>query len=141
MAEVMPMQIRGKGNAFAVGIGNWAVGTLWNQVSPIALGKLRWQYYFVFVAWSEFLCSPLDPMWIPPADKACTVDLCVSLPVIYLLFQETQQKSLEDIDLLFERRSRDGVPDMTDEAVEQIESGKIGVTSMTVEHVGVGSRQ
>jgi hypothetical protein len=54
MAEVMPMQIRGKGNAFAVGIGNWAVSTLWNQVSPIALGKIEWKFYFVFVAWSEF---------------------------------------------------------------------------------------
>ena len=53
MAEVMPMQIRGKGNAFAVGIGNWAVGTLWNQVSPIALGKIQWRFYFVFVAWSQ----------------------------------------------------------------------------------------
>lgn len=53
MAEVMPMQIRGKGNAFAVGIGNWAVATLWNQVSPIALGSLQWRFYFVFVAWSE----------------------------------------------------------------------------------------
>jgi hypothetical protein len=53
MAEVMPMQIRGKGNAFAVGIGNWAVSTLWNQISPVALGKLQWKFYFVFVAWSE----------------------------------------------------------------------------------------
>jgi hypothetical protein len=25
MSEVMPMQIRGKGNAFATGIGNWLV--------------------------------------------------------------------------------------------------------------------
>jgi hypothetical protein len=53
MAEVMPMQIRGKGNAFAVGIGNWAVSTLWNQISPVALGKLQWRFYFVFVTWSE----------------------------------------------------------------------------------------
>lgn len=49
------MQIRGKGNAFAVAIGNWAVSTLWNQVSPIALGKLQWRFYFVFVAWSQCL--------------------------------------------------------------------------------------
>jgi hypothetical protein len=51
----MPMQIRGKGNAFAVAIGNWAVSTLWNQVSPIALGKLQWRFYFVFVTWSQCL--------------------------------------------------------------------------------------
>ncbi|KAJ5290114.1 uncharacterized protein N7443_010367 [Penicillium atrosanguineum] len=54
MAEVMPMQIRGKGNAFAVAVGNWGVSTLWNQVSPIALDRLKWRFYFVFVAWSEF---------------------------------------------------------------------------------------
>lgn len=53
MAEVMPMQIRGKGTAFAVGIGNWAVGTLWNQISPVALGKIQWKFSFVFVAWSQ----------------------------------------------------------------------------------------
>ncbi|KAJ5723323.1 hypothetical protein N7488_001358 [Penicillium malachiteum] len=51
MAEVMPMQIRGKGSAFAVGVGSWAVSALWNEVSPIALGKIQWKYYFVFVAW------------------------------------------------------------------------------------------
>ncbi|KAJ5601723.1 hypothetical protein N7510_011257 [Penicillium lagena] len=89
MAEVMPMQIRGKGNAFAVGIGNWAVSTLWNQVSPIALGKLQWKFYFVFVAWN----------------------LCVSLPVIYFFFQETKQKSLEEIDLLFGGRALGTLPE------------------------------
>jgi len=54
MAEVMPMQIRGKGNAFAVAVGNWGVSTLWNQVSPVALDRLQWRFYFVFVAWSTF---------------------------------------------------------------------------------------
>ncbi|KAJ5539981.1 hypothetical protein N7513_008313, partial [Penicillium frequentans] len=73
--------IRSKGNAFAVGIGNWAINTLWNQVSPIALGQIQWRLYFVFVAWN----------------------LCVSFPIIYFFFQETKQKSLEEIDLLFDR--------------------------------------
>lgn len=58
MSEIMPMQIRGKGNAFATGIGNWCVSTLWSQVSPIALGELGWKFYFIFAAWSEFFfCS------------------------------------------------------------------------------------
>lgn len=52
MAEVMPMQIRGKGNAFATGIGNWTVSTLWNQVSPIALEKITWKFYLIFIIWS-----------------------------------------------------------------------------------------
>ncbi|KAL1964158.1 hypothetical protein VTN77DRAFT_7246 [Rasamsonia byssochlamydoides] len=89
MAEVMPMQIRGKGSAFATGIGNWAVSTLWAQVSPIALGHLQWRYYFVFVAWN----------------------VCVTLPVIYFFFKETKQKSLEEIDLLFGGRVLGTLPE------------------------------
>jgi hypothetical protein len=53
MSEVMPMQIRGKGNAFATGVGNWAVATLWSQVSPIAIGSISWRFFFVFAAFSE----------------------------------------------------------------------------------------
>jgi hypothetical protein len=47
------MQIRGNGNAFAAGIGNWLVNVLFSQVSPQALAKLKWKYYFVFVAFSK----------------------------------------------------------------------------------------
>lgn len=46
MSEIMPMQIRGRGNAFATGIGNWLVSTFFAQVSPIALGSIEWKYYF-----------------------------------------------------------------------------------------------
>ena len=56
MAEIMPMQIRGRGNAFAAGVGNWTVATLWAQVSPIALDAITWRFYFLFAAWSK-----LDP--------------------------------------------------------------------------------
>ncbi|CAG8176562.1 unnamed protein product [Penicillium salamii] len=118
MAEVMPTQIRGKGTAFAVGIGNWAVGTLWNQVSPIALGQIQWKFYFVFVAWN----------------------ICISFPVIFFLFQETKQKSLEEIDMLFRRPSASGV------AMEDSEIGRpqthdkeqIDVSATNVEDVRVG---
>jgi hypothetical protein len=59
MSEIMPMQIRGRGNAFATGVGNWAVSTLWAQVSPIALGSIEWRFYFVFAAFSKQ--TPVDP--------------------------------------------------------------------------------
>ena len=58
MAEVMPMQIRGRGNAFATGVGNWTVSTLWSQVSPIALGKIGWKFYFIFAGWSTSALQP-----------------------------------------------------------------------------------
>ena len=54
MSEIMPMQIRGKGNAFATGVGNWAVSTVWSQVSPIALGKITWKYNLVWILFSEW---------------------------------------------------------------------------------------
>lgn len=129
MAEIMPMQIRGKGNAFAVGIGNWAVSTLWNQVSPIALGKIQWKFYFVFVAWSKFpVCLRWNSLLID-------LDVCVSFPIIYFFFQETKQKTLEEIDLLFERRSLD---QPSDEVERQVKSVKeMGVSSLNVEDIRV----
>lgn len=48
MSEIMPMEIRARGNAFATGIGNWLVSTFWAQVSPIALKHLTWKFYFLF---------------------------------------------------------------------------------------------
>lgn len=52
MSEVMPMQIRGKGNAFATGIGNWLINVIFSQASPVGLDKLEWKYYFVFATFS-----------------------------------------------------------------------------------------
>ncbi|PWY90202.1 general substrate transporter [Aspergillus heteromorphus CBS 117.55] len=89
MAEVMPMQIRGRGNAFATGIGNWAVSTLWSQVSPIALAKIQYKFYIIFAVWNLF----------------------ITLPTIYFFFKETNQKSLEEIDLLFGGRALGMLPE------------------------------
>ncbi|KAJ5132446.1 hypothetical protein N7448_006604 [Penicillium atrosanguineum] len=109
MAEVMPMQIRGKGNAFAVAVGNWGVSTLWNQVSPIALDRLKWRFYFVFVAWN----------------------LCVSFPVIFFFFRETKLKTLEEIDSLFGQ-----APDLVFEREELRMEKDVGVSS-TIENAAI----
>ncbi|KAL9071813.1 MAG: hypothetical protein Q9157_005324 [Trypethelium eluteriae] len=79
IAEIMPLSIRGRGNAFATGIGNWLVSTLFAQVSPIALSHIKWKYYFVFAAFN----------------------IVITIPTIALYFKETKQLSLEEIDLLF----------------------------------------
>lgn len=128
MAEVMPMQIRGKGNAFAVGIGNWAVSTLWNQVSPVALGVLKWRFYFVFVAWSECLLSLCESTstWLT------RIDLCVSFPVIYFFFKETKQQTLEEIDLLFGEQVLERVPERR--GGEDEKEAVVG-SSMNVENI------
>ncbi|EOD47407.1 putative mfs sugar transporter protein [Neofusicoccum parvum] len=88
-SEIMPMQIRARGSAFATGIGNWLVSTIWSQVSPIGLGAIGWKFYFIFVAWN----------------------ICVTLPVIIIYFKETKKLSLEEIDLLFGERALGNLPD------------------------------
>jgi len=89
MSEVMPMQIRARGNAFATGIGNWLVATFWAQVSPSALKALTWKFYFLFAAWN----------------------VVITFPVVFFIFKETKQVSLEDIDLLFGERALGTLPD------------------------------
>ncbi|KAF2663155.1 general substrate transporter [Microthyrium microscopicum] len=81
-SEILPTQIRGKGSAFATGIGNWLLSTFWAQVSPIHLAPKQYTFYFIFVAWN----------------------LVVTLPTIFFMFKETKQKSLEEIDLFFGER-------------------------------------
>ena len=60
-SEIMPLSIRGRGSAFATGIGNWLVGTIWSQVSPIGLGDITYKFYFIFVAFN--LCVTLPTVW------------------------------------------------------------------------------
>jgi len=91
MSEILPMQIRGKGSAFATGIGNWLVNTFWTQVSPVAMKHLKpnqYRFYFIFVAWN----------------------LVVTLPTIFFMFKETKQKTLEEIDLFFGERAVGNLP-------------------------------
>jgi MFS family permease len=64
-SEIMPLSIRGRGSAFATGIGNWLVNTVWSQVSPIGLGNITYKFYFIFVAWN----------------------ICVTFPTIFFIFK------------------------------------------------------
>jgi hypothetical protein len=95
-------QIRARGNAFATGIGNWLVATFFAQVSPIALGKIGWKFYFVFVAFN----------------------IAITFPVIFFFFKETKQVSLEDIDLLFGERALGALPaDLHKEGAIELQPG------------------
>ncbi|ATZ52076.1 hypothetical protein BCIN_07g05910 [Botrytis cinerea B05.10] len=96
MSEVMPMQIRARGNAFATGIGNWLVATFWAQVSPQALKALTWKFYFLFAAWN----------------------VVVTIPIVFFFFKETKQLSLEEIDLLFGDRALGTLPDDISKGIE-----------------------
>jgi hypothetical protein len=50
---------------------------------------------------------------------ADSTDLCISFPVIFFLFKETKQKSLEEIDSLFNRSAG-----LSEVAMEQFETDK-----------------
>ncbi|RMI97527.1 hypothetical protein BHE90_012241 [Fusarium euwallaceae] len=105
MAEIMPYQIRGKGCAFATGIGNWLVATFWAQVSPYGLKELGWKFYFLFVAWN----------------------LVITLPVLLFFFRETKGLSLEEIDLMFGDRALGNLPNDIEK------SAVMGTTSLAHE--------
>jgi hypothetical protein len=73
------MQIRGKGNAFATGVGNWLVNVIFSQASPQGLAKLGWKYYFVFAVFN----------------------IVITFPTVFFIFKETKGVSLEEMDALF----------------------------------------
>ena len=75
-SEILPLSIRGRGSAFATGFGNWLVGTVWSQVSPIGLGAITYKFYFIFVAFN----------------------ICVTFPTIWFVFKVCaySEKSIEE---------------------------------------------
>ncbi|KAI5283203.1 hypothetical protein KEM54_002323 [Ascosphaera aggregata] len=79
ISEILPMQIRGTGVAFATGIGHWGVNVMWSQVTPKGLNKIGWKFYLVFVA----------------------VNLFITIPCMYLFFPETKGVPLEEMDSVF----------------------------------------
>ncbi|CAA9960524.1 hypothetical protein P3342_006021 [Pyrenophora teres f. teres] len=102
-SEIMPLSIRGRGSAFATGVGNWLVGTVWSQVSPIGLGNITYKFYFIFVAFN----------------------LLVTLPTVFFVFKETKQLTLEEIDFLFGERAEGMLPDDLDDKQKVIELERI----------------
>ncbi|RYN37784.1 hypothetical protein AA0113_g10020 [Alternaria arborescens] len=102
-SEILPLSIRGRGSAFATAFGNWLVGTVWSQVSPIGLGEITYKFYFIFVAFN----------------------VCVTFPTIWFVFKETKQLTLEEIDLLFGDRALGTLPDNLDDKQREIELERI----------------
>ncbi|KAI5295977.1 hypothetical protein KEM52_006215 [Ascosphaera acerosa] len=86
ISEILPMQIRGTGVAFATGIGHWGVNVMWSQVTPKGLNKIGWKFYLVFVA----------------------VNIFITIPCMWLFFPETKGVPLEEMDSVF-----GGSPDLS----------------------------
>ncbi|BFZ65358.1 hypothetical protein YB2330_006524 [Saitoella coloradoensis] len=80
-AEIWPSSVRGQGNAF--GVVGWSLGLGAGTLSvPKMLESLDYNAFYVFGA--------LNIAWVP---------------VVYLFFPETAQRSLESIEILFSTKS------------------------------------
>lgn len=79
--EVLSFEMRAKGMAFSALAVN--AGNLLNQFAwPISLKKIGWQTYIVFTVWDA-----------------------VQFVVWYFLLPETKQRTLEELDVVFEARN------------------------------------
>ncbi|KAL1960922.1 hypothetical protein VTO42DRAFT_5906 [Malbranchea cinnamomea] len=99
-AEIFPTEIRARGNAIST-FTNWSVGLIFAQCSPIALGNIGFNYFYVF-----FVLNVI---------AAC---------VFYLFYPETKGVTLEQMDEVFGDKIIPHAlkdPKEANEAVEQLE--------------------
>lgn len=76
-AEVFPLEIRAKGNAW--GVVGWSIGNGWlTLLCPVMFQHIDEKTLYIFAA-----CNAL------------------SIPMVWALYPETNQRTLEEIDLLF----------------------------------------
>ncbi|KAL2846898.1 sugar transporter [Aspergillus pseudoustus] len=102
-AEIFPTEIRALGAAIST-TSNWCLNLLFAQCSPIALGQIGFKYFYLFFAFNF-----------------------ISMFVFMFLYPETKQRTLEEIDALFERSDRSSAtkedgPDTGDKPVPQMEA-------------------
>ncbi|KAI9818447.1 MAG: hypothetical protein M1827_000506 [Pycnora praestabilis] len=109
-AEVNPIKTRAKANAVST-CTNWLFNFLIVMITPIMISSIGWGTYLFFAI----------------------VNACF-IPVIYFLYPETKQRSLEEIDLIFAKgytqkisyvRAAKEMPFFTDEEIEE-EATKYG---------------
>ncbi|KAF2844657.1 sugar transporter STL1 [Plenodomus tracheiphilus IPT5] len=76
-AEIFPLEVRAKGNAW--GVVGWSIGNGWlTLLCPIMFEKIGEKTLYIFAA-----CN------------------AITIPMVWALYPETNQRSLEDINLLF----------------------------------------
>ncbi|KJX93412.1 MFS monosaccharide transporter like protein [Zymoseptoria brevis] len=77
-AEIFPLEVRAKGNAW--GVVGWSIGNGWlTLLCPVMFNAIQEKTLYIF--------------------GACNV---ITIPMVWALYPETNQRTLEEIDLLFE---------------------------------------
>ncbi|KAL9099071.1 MAG: hypothetical protein Q9163_005373 [Psora crenata] len=80
-AEIFPLEVRAKGNAW--GVVGWSIGSGWlTLMLPIVFKALGEKTYYIF-----------------------GIANVITLPMVYCLYPESNQRTLEEMDLLFESDS------------------------------------
>lgn len=75
------MEVRARGNAF--GVVGWSIGNGWlTLLVPVMIASINEKTFYIFAA--------------------CNV---VSIPIVYCLYPETANRTLEEMDLLFAHKS------------------------------------
>ncbi|KAL2015918.1 hypothetical protein VTK56DRAFT_4532 [Thermocarpiscus australiensis] len=76
-AEIFPLQVRARGNA--LGVFGWSIGNGWlTLLCPVMFNAIGEKTLYIF--------------------GACNI---VAIPIVWALYPETNQRTLEEIDLLF----------------------------------------
>ncbi|KAL5113746.1 hypothetical protein ACEQ8H_008358 [Pleosporales sp. CAS-2024a] len=76
-AEIFPLEVRAKGNAW--GVVGWSIGNGWlTLLCPVMFAQLGEKTLYIFAA-----CN------------------AITIPMVWALYPETNQRTLEEIDLLF----------------------------------------
>ena len=76
-SEIFPMAIRARGTSLST-FTNWALNLVFAQCSPIALSKMGYRYFYIFMALN----------WLAAV-------------LVYLFYPETLSRTLEQLDELF----------------------------------------
>ncbi|GAB7330967.1 hypothetical protein MBLNU13_g02478t1 [Cladosporium sp. NU13] len=80
-AEIFPLEVRAKGNAF--GVVGWSIGNGWlTLLCPVMFNAIGEKTLYIFGAANV-----------------------ITIPMVWALYPETNQRTLEEIDLLFEADS------------------------------------
>lgn len=102
MVELFPYEQRAKG--ISVEQLTTRIAVFFNTyVNPIAMDRIGWKYYLVYCVW-----------------------ILVEIAVVYLLFPETHNRTLEELSFMFEGRDvQDRVQSNVDKQLElqQIDQG------------------
>ena len=76
-AEIFPLEVRAKGNAW--GVVGWSIGNGWcTLLLPIIFNKLHENTYYIFAATNV-----------------------ITIPIVWALYPESNQRTLEEMNLLF----------------------------------------